>query len=129
MNPLPSSRHQGSLLPSELLQLTPGSSFLPEARSLIYYLLCSLGSEIGTACPLSSFYVFTSIFYILNSLKSKEVAPHSSTFAWKIPWTEEPGRLQSMGSQSQTRLGDSTFITSVSLNASIVPCTGQVINE
>jgi len=28
----------------------------------------------------------------------KAVAPHSSTFAWKIPWTEEPGRLQSMGS-------------------------------
>ena len=28
----------------------------------------------------------------------KEMAPHSSTFAWKIPWTEEPGRLQSMGS-------------------------------
>ena len=26
------------------------------------------------------------------------MAPHSSTFAWKIPWTEEPGRLQSMGS-------------------------------
>ena len=28
----------------------------------------------------------------------KEVAAHSSTLAWKIPWTEEPGRLQSMGS-------------------------------
>ena len=28
----------------------------------------------------------------------KAMAPHSSTFAWKIPWTEEPGRLQSMGS-------------------------------
>ena len=27
----------------------------------------------------------------------KAVAPHSSTLAWKIPWTEEPGRLQSMG--------------------------------
>ena len=27
------------------------------------------------------------------------MAPHSSTHAWKIPWTEEPGRLQSMGSQ------------------------------
>ena len=27
------------------------------------------------------------------------VAPHSSTLAWKIPWTEEPGRLQSMGSR------------------------------
>ena len=29
----------------------------------------------------------------------KEMAPHSSTLAWKIPWTEESGRLQSMGSQ------------------------------
>ena len=29
----------------------------------------------------------------------KEIAIHSSTIAWKIPWTEEPGKLQSMGSQ------------------------------
>ena len=29
----------------------------------------------------------------------KEMAIHSSTIAWKIPWTEEPGRPQSMGSQ------------------------------
>ena len=29
----------------------------------------------------------------------KEMATHSSNLAWKIPWTEEPGRLQSMGSQ------------------------------
>ena len=29
----------------------------------------------------------------------KEMAIHSSTVAWKIPWTEEPDRLQSMGSQ------------------------------
>ena len=29
----------------------------------------------------------------------KELATHSSTLAWKIPWNEEPGRLQSMGSQ------------------------------
>ena len=28
----------------------------------------------------------------------KEMATHSSTLAWKIPWTEEPGRIQSMGS-------------------------------
>ena len=28
----------------------------------------------------------------------KAMAPHSSTLAWKIPWTEDPGRLQSMGS-------------------------------
>ena len=30
--------------------------------------------------------------------RKKAMAPHSSTLAWKIPWTEEPGRLQSMGS-------------------------------
>ena len=29
----------------------------------------------------------------------KAMTPHSSTLAWKIPWIEEPGRLQSMGSQ------------------------------
>ena len=32
------------------------------------------------------------------------MATHSSILAWRIPWTEEPGRLQSMGSQSQTQL-------------------------
>ena len=37
------------------------------------------------------------------------VALHTSPLAWKIPWTEEPGRLQSMGSLSQTRLSDFTF--------------------
>ena len=31
-------------------------------------------------------------------LSEKAMAPHSSTLAWRIPWTEEPGRLQSMGS-------------------------------
>ena len=32
-------------------------------------------------------------------LLEKEMAPHSSILAWKIPWVEEPGRLQDMGSQ------------------------------
>jgi len=38
---------------------------------------------------------------ILGSERSleKEMATHSSILAWRIPWTEEPGRLQSMGSQ------------------------------
>ena len=35
----------------------------------------------------------------LNYFLEKAMAPHSSTLAWKIPWTEEPGRLQSMGSK------------------------------
>ena len=34
-----------------------------------------------------------------EDLLEKAMAPHSSTLAWKIPWTEEPGGLQSMGSQ------------------------------
>ena len=45
-------------------------------------------------------YTVTKCCYIQNlSVKSEKVmAPHSSTLAWKIPWMEEPGRLQSMGS-------------------------------
>ena len=39
----------------------------------------------------------------------KAMAPHSSTFAWKIPWTEEPGRLQSVVAKSRTRLSNFTF--------------------
>ena len=34
-----------------------------------------------------------------EELLEKEMATHSSILAWKIQWTEEPGRLQSMGSQ------------------------------
>ena len=37
------------------------------------------------------------------------MAPHSSTLAWKTPWMEEPGRLQSMGSLSRTWLSNFTF--------------------
>ena len=37
------------------------------------------------------------------------MAPHSSTLAWKIPWMEEPVRLQSMGSLRVGRLSDFTF--------------------
>ena len=35
----------------------------------------------------------------------KEMATHSSVLAWKIPWTQEPGRLQSMGSQELDTTG------------------------
>ena len=35
---------------------------------------------------------------LIDIAPEKAMAPHSSTFAWKIPWTEEPGGLQSMGS-------------------------------
>ena len=58
------------------------------------------------------------IFHICNSyfqpstiFKEKEMATYSITLAWKIPWTEEHGRVQSMGSQTDstgTRLNDFT---------------------
>ena len=38
----------------------------------------------------------------------EEMATHSSILAWKIPWSEEPGGLQRMGLQSQTKLSDCT---------------------
>ena len=36
----------------------------------------------------------------------KEMATHSSILAWEIPWTEEPGRLQSIGLQSQVQISN-----------------------
>ena len=39
------------------------------------------------------------IHYIVGPYSEKAMAPHSSTLAWKIPWMDEPGRLQSMGSR------------------------------
>ena len=41
-----------------------------------------------------------------EDLLEKEMETHSNILAWKIPWTEEPGRLQSMGLQSPTWLSD-----------------------
>ena len=48
---------------------------------------------------------------IVACISEKAMAPHSSTLAWKIPWMEEPGRLQSMGS---LRVGHDS-VTSLSL--------------
>ena len=56
---------------------------------------------------LSIFFIIT----ILVGMMEKAMAPHSSTVVWKIPWMEEPGRLQSMGLQ---RVGHN-WATSLSL--------------
>ena len=72
------------------------------------------GSIPGYSCLIHRY-----VFYILNPAANagdtknahslgqegpleKEMATHSSILAWKIPWTEEPGGLQSMGSQRVT---------------------------
>ena len=43
-------------------------------------------------------YLVLDVYLVLETVWKKAMAPHSSTVAWKIPWMEEPGRLQSMGS-------------------------------
>ena len=54
--------------------------------------------------------VISTRFPATSRKTEKAMAPHSSTFAWRIPWTEEPGRLQSMGSlRVRTRLSDFIF--------------------
>ena len=45
-----------------------------------------------------------------EDLLEKEMATHSSILVWKIPWMEEPDRLQSMRSGSQTRLSNFTLL-------------------
>ena len=55
----------------------------------------------------------TFLSFMNRLLAEKTMAPHSSTFVWKIPWTEEPGGLQSMGS---LRVGHD-WATSLSLFA------------
>ena len=43
------------------------------------------------------FLPFHTVYGVLKARMEKAMATHSSTHAWKIPWVEEPGRLQSMG--------------------------------
>ena len=50
-----------------------------------------------------------------EDLLEKEMATHSTILAWKIPWTEEPGGLQSMGSQSWSQLSMHTHAPALHL--------------
>ena len=59
---------------------------------------CNLGGS-----KLVDFFSFSFVSSLLFFFSTVPMTPHSSTLAWKIPWTEEPGRLQSMGS---LRVGD-----------------------
>ena len=50
------------------------------------------------------------------------MATHSSILAWRIPWTKEPGRLQSIESQSWTRLSDLTLMHTRGLHSGWCRC-------
>ena len=67
-------------------------------------MLSNSRQEAGTSvhCLFSPFFFKSEVFSLSLGWEDpleKEMAARSSTIAWKIPWTEEPGRLQSMGSQ------------------------------
>ena len=90
--------------PSEKIHFRPvwGNIFL-KSNSSIYYSISKGGRE-GFVC--------------LDLTSEKAMATHSSTLAWKIPWTEKPGRLQSMG----LRRVEHDWATSFSL---LLSCIGE----
>ena len=53
---------------------------------------------VGLKSFTESFQQSSNNWIVIYGVTEKAMAPHSSTLAWKIPWMEEPGRLQSMGS-------------------------------
>ena len=76
-------------------QIIPPSPSPTESIRLFYTSVSLLLSHIqGYHYHLSKSHIYALVYCILE----KAMAPHSSTLAWKIPWMEEPGRLQSMGS-------------------------------
>ena len=60
----------------------------------------------------------------------KEIATHSSILAWKIPWTEEPGELQSMGLQrvAKTEATQHMFVLNLHLNHENSLSTDSMVN-
>ena len=72
---------------------------LPHCRQILYSLDFP-GGSVGKASAYNVKDLVGSLGW--EDPLEKEMATHSSTLAWKIPWTEEPGRLQSMELESWT---------------------------
>ena len=103
---VPSQTHGlQSLFSTEKAMILKGhSSYLPHCLSKKWY----MGRII-------QYYVMRYLYHSVHGSSEKAMAPHSSTLAWKIPWMEEPGRLQSMGllrvgHDWATSLSPSTFM-------------------
>ena len=109
----------------------PPHSLLMDRKKLEIFVdeLC-LPSHISTTCRLPCFWEELNslwqyrLLQVLLYVSEKAVACHSSTLAWKIPWTEKLGRLQSMGS---LRVGHDS-VTSLSLFSFYVWVVGWVVS-
>ena len=72
--------------------------FQPLCLESVFLFFSDSFSLLETSIPHLSMWKFNSTYTRpLDTVLEKAMAPHSSTLAWKIPWMEEPGRLQSMG--------------------------------
>ena len=94
---------------------------LPAMQETWVWSLCSPGNSQKHSTPqFKSINAFVLSFLYGPTLTSigEEMATHSSTIAWKTPWAEEPGRLQSMGSWRVRRDWATHFHFSLS-------CTGE----
>ena len=89
---------QARILEQVAISYSWGSSW-PRGQTQVSCVSC-IGRRILYHCAIwEAQYSICSNYKILAVLPmEKAMAPHSSTLAWKIPWTEEPDRLQSMGS-------------------------------
>ena len=112
----PKTAALGSLARCETLTLAPGiqkgmMSSRSRGQRRLYKQPCPQGQEVGVQRGWALLPTKTEVGLALarfhlghfgtsyGALLEKEMAPYSSTLAWKIPWTEEPGGLQSMGSR------------------------------
>ena len=78
----------------------------PSQSSVVPFSSCPQSLPASESFPMSQLFAWGGqsrsllVIYFIHSsvyMSEKAMAPHSSTLAWKIPWTEEPGGLQSMG--------------------------------
>ena len=82
--------------------MTTGKTIALTIRTFVenmMFLLCNTLSRFAIAFLPRSKRLLISFQQHVDCISEKAMAPHSSILAWKIPWTEEPGRLQSMESQ------------------------------
>ena len=88
LGPLSTATHASATLTSSW-KLSPGLEKLQRIKKKKRRSSINLNMKNNNVC-----------YYCMLMLQlEKAMAPHSSILAWKIPWTEEPGALQSMGSQ------------------------------
>ena len=72
--------------------------FVSKVNYFFLYLTPGKTRKLSKLKFISKIVTFFYFLVYFHGLLEKAMAPHSSTLAWKIPWTEEPGGLQSMGS-------------------------------